>query len=222
MFRMKPAILGALAALAISAAASASASAATHAFWDCQKIGGPWKNAQCSEKGPPNEWGTREIAETKAEGTGTASTLASTIAGLKITVECKKNRFSATLEKEGKSKGEVTFEECKMVGSEFAACEVPNIKFNFKDKLVAGPEDEFEPTSGTTFVEIRIDSCALKGTYPAKGTQICKLPNAGQAKIVHELECTPAGSSLTLGKEKAEFTSTEKVHLVSEADWGAV
>lgn len=222
MPKIKLVVLGALVVLAASAVVTASASASTHAFWDCQKTGGPWKNSQCTEKGPPNEWGTKEILETKAEGSSEASTLASTIAGLKIAVECKKDKFTATLEKEGKSKGEVTFEECKMVGSEFATCEVPNIKFSFKDKLVAGPEDEFEPTSGTTFVEIRINTCALKGTYPAKGTQICKLPNAGQAKIVHEVECTPAGSSLTLGKEKAEFTSTERVHLVSEADWGAV
>jgi len=156
-------------------------------------------------------------------GTSGVSKLEGEVLKTKITIECSKDTFTGSIEAGGKSKGEVTFEGCKVVGQ--ATCEVPNIKFKFTDLLVGpvpGVEDEFKPTEPEeVFVVIKINVCALKGSYKVKGTQVCKLPQAGESKVEHEIECTPAGSKLTLGGAPAKFTSTEKVKLKSGLSWSA-
>jgi hypothetical protein len=153
-------------------------------------------------------------------GTSGTSKLEGEILSTKVVIVCLNDRTSGTenlIEKEGKSKGEITFENCSIEGQ--GTCVVPPIKFKVKDKLLSGAEDLFEPASGKLFVEIRIEVCALKGTYPVEGTQICNLPGGETEAVEHLIECTPTGSKLELGKKPAKFTSTEHVRLTSNKKW---
>jgi hypothetical protein len=156
---------------------------------------------------------TEEVA---VKGTSGTSILKGKVLGSEIEIVCSKDTFSGTLEKEVKTKGTVLFEECK--AEKISNCTVPNITFKFKDKLVelsGALADEFEPSSGTTFVEIELagTSCTLKGKYPVTGTQVCELPKGEEELAVHEIDCTTAGSHLTFASEPATFSSTEKVEL---------
>lgn len=163
--------------------------------------------------------GTEEF---EVKGTSGVSNLKGMILGVEVRIICKKDKFTGTLEKEGKTKGTVLFEECEIENAttkeKLTNCKVTNIEFKFKDKLVelnAKIADEFEPSAGTTFVEIEITgaSCTLKGKYPVTGTQVCELPKGEEELVVHEIVCTPAGSHLELAKKAATFESTEKVEL---------
>ncbi len=156
------------------------------------------------------------------EGTSGVSILEGEVLGTKITIECKKDKFTGSIGTGGTSEGEVVFEECKVVGQ--GTCGVPNIKFKFKDLLVGpepGVEDEFKPVSGTEFVTIEITTCTLKGKYKVEGTQVCKLPSGETLMKEHEIACETSGSHLTLGGKTAVFKSTEKVHLVSGLEYRA-
>lgn len=158
-------------------------------------------------------------------GSSTVSKLESTVAGAKITIECSKNTISSgEFLNVDESKGEITFEGCKI--KEVAACEVPNIKFKVKDILFgeAGMpvKDRFLPTGANEeFVSIKINTCALKGTYPVKGKQVCELPNGEVFNLKHTIECRPSGSELTFGPEPAKYTGNEEVELVSEKEFKA-
>jgi hypothetical protein len=181
-----------VAALAMGAIASASASA--HAY----KIEGT--ELTTSEEVA----GTSETSKLEAKGLAT--------------IECTKDTFTGSIEKAGKSTGKVEFKSCKVVGAEACAVVEP-IKFKFKDELTEFEKlvaDEFKPETGETFVTIELEGakCAITPKKLAvKGTQICKLPEAGSEKEEHSIECTPAGSKLKLGTVEATFKSTEKVHL---------
>jgi hypothetical protein len=150
-----------------------------------------------------------------------------------IIIVCKKDTGTVTIEDSGKTKFTITFEECKGEGS-IAGCTIPNIKFNGKDQLLTKTlaterlEDELAPETGTTFVEIKVEKCALEGTYPVKGTQVCEVDKEGKSpeKInaeaeksleTHKVICPPGKSHLTFGTEKAEFEGTEE--LSKEAGW---
>lgn len=228
MTKVRLITLGMLAVFAVSAVVSGSASA--HRFITNKCV--PWTNAtiawetlkKCEEQNPAGgdatkNWQHEEQTKAAVEGTSGVSKLEGEIAKTPVTIECKKDKFKGTLLTGGLSEGEVTFEECSIPGQ--GTCVVPNIKFKFKDKLIAGPEDEFEPETGTLFVEIKVEVCALKGSYEVKGTQKCKLPEGEVFKIEHQIECTPAGSSLTLGGKAAKFTSNEHLHEVSGREWAA-
>jgi len=203
-----------LAVLAVSAVASASASANNHKYY----ING----------------GAIVAAET-VKGTVGKANLNSKIAGDKTEIECTKNKIvSFEIEPGGKSKGEITFEECGHLytytgGKRTSQANCPviePIKFAFKDKLIEGPggveEDEFEPAvAGNPFVTIEIGStgtgCVLKGKYEVTGTYVASggiypapaggVPGGELEAVEHEQVFTSESSKIKFGSEKASFTA---------------
>ena len=200
MSRIKQAMVSVLAIAFVGAFAAASASA--HRF---------------IEEGP------KEVANgEKIAGTSGISELASEIDKVKITIVCKKDKFSGTLETGGKTKATITYEECSLVG--LSGCKVPNITAKVNDKLIenAGKEieDEFEQeNSETPFATIAIEVCTLKGTYKVTGTQKCALPKGKEFLVLHEIACATSGSSLKLGSEKATYKGTASVEMASKHKW---
>lgn len=241
MSKVKLILLGMLAVLAVSAVASATAEAKeTIGFWDCQPHeNGHWENSQCTKAGPPDDYETEEIRETKAEGTSQTSELAGKLLGISVLIRCEKDTFTATLKAGGASEGEVKFTGCRVltenesVLKERPECIVKEpIEFKFTDRLIeTGKQafsDEFKGIleSGKTFVEITIENkgtekCPVADTAKVTGTQTCPIPKAEEPLVTHEIVCTPTGSNLELGGKPAKFTSTEKVKLDSGQDWGS-
>jgi hypothetical protein len=226
MSRVKLVLLGMLAVFAVSAAASASASA-SQAYWRCANVGateGRWHDAQCTKKGSPEEFATREITSEE----DTFSSKVSILKSATVTITCKVDEGRGKIETGGKSEGEIKFRECS-TNLEHCAVVEP-IVFKFTDQLLLTSgieEDEFKATKANeTFVEITLEgtSCALKGTHPVKGSQTCPLPNGEEPLIEHEITCTSAGSKLKFGSEAATFESTEHVTLAGAnkgKDWGS-
>jgi hypothetical protein len=182
-----------LAVFAIGAVASASASA--HSYWV--------EGAEVTTEPGPAVEGTSGTSILEGEGL--------------LTVECKKDTFAGTIDAEGESEANVKFTECSVVGA--PNCAVANIEFTVVDALTVFKGklgDLFEPETGFKFVAIKITGslCAVKGTYEVKGKQQCELDaNAEIEQVEHEIICKPEGSELTLGANKAKFTSTEKIKL---------
>ncbi|HWX44075.1 MAG TPA: hypothetical protein VNY52_02000 [Solirubrobacteraceae bacterium] len=179
-----------------------------------------WENHECNSGQGKGPWSFLKITKSyTVEGTSAVSTLKSKIGKEEIIIECKKDKFTGSIEPAGKTKGKVTFESCTVKKPGGCTVEIPS--FEVTDQLV-GKEDEFKPTKGEkkeVFVEIVIGTCVLKGTYQIKGIQKCELPSGETGKVEHEIVCTPAGGKLTLGKEKADFESTLKVKLTNGWAW---
>jgi hypothetical protein len=87
--------------------------------------------------------------------------------------------------------------------------------------------DRFAPTSGTTFVNVPLLGCAAAGTYPVKGTDFGRSPNATGVESAHQkLEFsgainTTAGGGLTLGTEAATLSGEAENTLSPEASFAA-
>jgi len=215
MLRMRLVLLGLAATLVFSAVASGSAFAAAETRYFVEK--------------------TEVSAANAIEGTSGVSKLESTIAGVKIIIECKKDVATGEIETLGKSKGEIKFTECGELmqrntareKKKIAKCAVENITFKFIDLLIPGPggtgEDEFKPASGSTFVTIVVGgtgcNATFKGSYEVEGTQICALPEGEVELVLHEIQCNSTGSKLKLKKEPASFTSIESLKLTSSKKW---
>lgn len=217
MLRMKLVLLGLAATLVFSAVVSSSAMAAPETRFFVE--------------------GSEVTAATKIVGTSGVAQLESTVAGLKILIECKKDTFTGEIEEKGKTKGEVTFEECKLYEikagkkTEVTTCTVPNIKFTFHDQLVVGngssAEDEYFPPTGKLYIEFEITgTCLLAKKYKVETAnegkgQRCALPLGEVEQEKHEIVCTSTGSSeLRFGaNEKASFFSTEFVLLTTKKVW---
>jgi hypothetical protein len=217
MLRTKLVLLGLAAVFIVSAVASSSAFAAAETRFSVEN--------------------KAVTTATNVVGTSGPSQLESVVAGAKILIECEKDTFKGTIEELGKSKGEITFEGCKVFvikegkKESESACTVPNIKFSFKDQLVPGngatAEEEFSPASGTLYVAFEITgaSCLLKGKYEVKTTtegkgQRCALPAGEIEQEKHEVDCTSTGSGeLRFGTEKVSFFSTDVVLLESKKVW---
>jgi hypothetical protein len=234
-------LLSLLAVFAISAVAAASASA--HEFLVCQEAGTEkYTEHLCSAKSETGKWSFAAIAAGKSfevEGTSGVSKLEGTVAAQKVSIECSADVAKVTLEPAGATKGTITFSGCKIssvtkgkktllkcvVNSVGEAAE--KIKFPFLDLLVTGkgggPEDEFKPAvAGEPLVTIETSGaeCALVAKTAVKGTTICQLPEAEVGLVEHEIECSPSGSSLTLGTAAAGFFSSVKVKIVGTgAGW---
>ncbi len=236
MSRIKLILLSMLALVAISALASASASATVPLFLTCLNVGsgkGQWEDAACSKAKTGGGWETSAVTTAlEISGTGGVAKLKSELLGAEILITCTKNTIVSAvsdLEAEGKSKGEVTFEECKVGNSKetFVNCEVPNIKFKFTDQLIlVGTEvkDEFKGVEkeGTQFVEISIKNkeekaCTQKGKFPVTGTQIALLPEPTVFKHLHLLDFSTADSSLTFNTKPATFEGSDEIYLLSGA-----
>jgi hypothetical protein len=209
MARMKLVLLGLVAVLGISAVASASA------FAEC----GTGCTRYFVEK-------TELAGEDKAEATVETAQLNSEVAGVKIMIVCTKNKFSeGKIKEKGESSGKIQFEGCKVyeikngVLTLLGNCTVKEpIEFNFKDQLVVGPggmgEDEFKPSSGTTFVVIKIEGslCAIKKEYKTEGSYVASAGDEGERELVeHELIFTSNGSKVTFEGKQASFTNRTKI-----------
>jgi hypothetical protein len=87
--------------------------------------------------------------------------------------------------------------------------------------------DRFAPTSGTTFVNVPLSGCAAAGSYPVKGTDFGRSPNATGVESAHQkLEFsgainTTAGGGLTLGTEAATLSGEAENTLSPEASFAA-
>ncbi|MGO9760483.1 MAG: hypothetical protein ACLP1Q_04385 [Solirubrobacteraceae bacterium] len=226
-----------LAVFAFSAIASASASA--HNFTICREGGTEkYETNKCAKKSETGKFSILPVEGTevyKVTSTSGASKLEGTLAGVKVVIECKKDKDTGEIEKEGKSKNTVlTYEECELaqvvkhVKEKLTACTVANIKTNaLKDVLItgkgAGPEEELEPESGTVFATIEVGgaSCALVSKETVTGKQICALPEAAVEQASHELVCSPSGGSLEFGKKPASYFGTDTVTLENGAAWDA-
>jgi hypothetical protein len=191
-------LLGLLAVFAASAIASSVASA--HAY----KVEGT------------------EITKTfEVEGKDKGALLESKIAGLTIAIKCEKSTFKGTIEVGGKSTGTIEFTECKVyeVNSKsekvlLSACKVAEpVTAKVKDELTEKPVGErFTPASGTEFtkIEIKGETCTVKGSFEVTGEQTCKLPGGETEAEQHTIECIKSGSNLKLKKEVASFEATEE------------
>jgi hypothetical protein len=245
MPRTKLILMGLLAVFAASAVVSASASAAPQ-FSVCKNVGagkGLYENSSCEKEGGEKEWAYRTLGGTETlelEGTSGVSLLEGSVAKAQIVIICLKDTFKGVIEKEGKTKGEIEFSECQLftrnkTGHLEHVCFIPNIKFKFRDQLVAGkghgPEDEFKTgTAGSLlFVEIEFgEPCGvLKGKFKAEVTEAekgvtCSFPLATFSLVTHEIECTSTGDEfLRFGKEKASFYSIANINLQNGAQWFA-
>jgi hypothetical protein len=155
------------------------------------------------------------------------------IAKVRVIIECKKDKDTGILEAAGISTDTViTYEECSLSQvvnhnkEALGTCKVGTagtIKTNaLKDLLITGkgigPEDEFEPETGTTFAEIAVTGCALESTNKVTGKQICQLPEGIASKLEHEVVCSPSGGELKFAGEPASYYGTEKVKLIGAAE----
>jgi len=212
-------------------------------FWVC-KEGGTEKYEEhlCTKKSETGKWSYLGLKEGEAalpfEGTSGVSKLESTLGGLRAIIECKKDKITGELESGGRTKNVViTYEECKLftvskyVKTEQPKCIVANITTEkLNDYLIMGkgigPEDEFEPATGTTFAKIKITGAECSFA-PAEevvtGKQICQLPEATVGKVEHEIECSPSGGSLKFGAAAvpASYYGTANVKLTNGWSWGA-
>jgi len=232
-----------LAVFAVSAVASSPAFAAEE-FFTCQSSAtGKFTESKCETASPPEKFEWLPItAAKKITGTSGNSKLEGTVAGLKLIIECKKDKTTGTtneIETAGKNKGKILFEECGHPSEilrgnrkELTACTVANIEFSFLSQLIAGkgagPELEFKPSPSTSklFVTIKITGCALpeenKVEVAAEGDGItCALPEAEVGLVVHEISCWSTGdTNLRFAGKAASFTSAEKVEIeTSKERW---
>lgn len=236
MSRTRLILLGLLAAVAVSVIATASTSTPASASGSCSKV----KTAPgyCVE-GVPLENATAEV-----EGTNSgASILKGTIASVTAEVKCENGKMTGTIEggaagAVGKSKANMTFEECKLVTPTNCKLTEKTIEtVELKDELTGGGtkriEDKFEPKEGTAFAGITIEgkesSCVIahvgeKKQFIVSGSQLCQVDTSNTVAeteaTTHKLKCTATGG-LAIGTNPAEITSEFSVKLKSGKTWSA-
>jgi len=248
-------LLSLLAVFAVGAVASSSAFAVQEYFTCNANAAGKYTTSKCNVLAPPKAFELEKIpaaGKVKIEGSSTIGTythpniLEGEIGGVRVIVECLKDKVTGELEEKGKSKGKVEFTECKLfqvanrIKELLGNCKVTNIIFNFIDQLIAGKgignEDEFKPAAGgTIFVEIELTG-ALCGITPkinkvelteaGKGVPgLIIEPNVSEEE--HVLIFTGTGDEFLRFGEKAEvktkasFYSVQAVKLESKAGWTA-
>jgi hypothetical protein len=87
--------------------------------------------------------------------------------------------------------------------------------------------DRFAATSGTTWFNLPISGCAAAGSYPVKGTDFGRSPNATGVESAHQkLEFsgainTTAGGALTFGTEAVTLSGEAENTLSPEASFAA-
>ena len=78
-------------------------------------------------------------------------------------------------------------------------------------------QDVFLPAGANEeFVSIKINVCALKGTYPVKGKQVCNLPGGEAFAQTAYNRMYASRKQLKLGTEPAKYTGNTEVSLVSD------
>jgi hypothetical protein len=173
------------------------------------------------------------------EGTSGSSQISTTLVGTKVIVECSQNTYSGDLESAGSSDATVEYKECKVLNeaeTDITACKVSEpIVSKLKGSLIGHEEHEaaeptelkFSPAEGTEFATLELTStgtetCAESGKYSITGSQVCRLSDGEEYSAIHDLECTPGGSKLTLGSSTANLLSTEDLKLANGEVFAAV
>ncbi len=218
MSKVKIALFSGLATVALSAVMSSSA-LALHEF----KVEGA-------------VLGATPVAIEAMSQTGYMET---TVGGNIVHLECRDDYTVATsqIEEKGKSKARIEFSNCQVyeiTGGNLVAepsCVVTEpITAKATDELTGLGEDTFTGEGGT-FAEIKIAknaSCPFATlaalTLKVKGSELCTFWEAGVEEVVHELYCTPGGSTLKAGEsteEPAKLWSTELLKTAGAKKWSA-
>jgi len=237
-----------LSMLAVSAVGVVmSASASAHAYFVCKEGGTEkYETSLCAKKQETGKFSFLPVekAETykvegKSSGIIEVENMEPAFLGNPRTgIECKKDKLVGEIGA-GESKRDVfTFEECALYLAQSHRriaqnnCSVPNIpSTDLKSSLItgtgSGPEDEFEPESGTTMFEITLTGgqCVWAGKYSLTGKQSCSLPEGFAGKVEHEIVCSPTGSSLDFqavpSNGPAKLFMDTTVKLSAGSAWGA-
>ena len=205
MSKIRLVFLSLLVALAVSSFASASAFATMPAYTN------------------PNGTllvGHLKVLSLKAAGTGNAI-LEGTLAGVKVTIECKEEHGLGTINNlgaMGESTATVHYLKCVVAAPAGQNCKVLNelVLVNpTKDLLLLltpskGYRDDFSPETGNIFTEISINSCtteALNGTFKVTGTAAAEVNNATSSLEFNKT----SGSALKFGGNHALYTDTIQV-----------
>ncbi len=221
MSKIKVALLSLLAVVALSAVAASSASAGlTHVFF--------------VEKAEVKGTSTFEVQGVSQEGW-----LEGVAGGNSVAITCQGDYTSIAagtnlIEKEGKSKAKVEFRNCfvyKLEGKAKIATECKispeTIVGEATDELIGVGEDRLTGSKAEeTFSEFELpkeEKCVLSKLaaikFKVKGSELCTIPLSGEENVVHELFCTPGGSSLKTGAEPARLFTTELLKLTSAKPW---
>jgi hypothetical protein len=217
MAKARLALLGILAALAVTAVATATASA--HEFLVN---------------------GSAITVLLHGAFTSTTSHLKGELLGKKIEIISTLDTGTFSIGPNGTSTFEVSFtgntiDEINSSGELIAEpnCVIKLITFHGTDELLEHESkllDTFTGSAPPLFTNIHIENlssektCGFKTTVAVEGTANGILPTANEAKKLQDIEFNPsvAGSqSLTLGGKPATFESTESLELYDEASWRA-
>src|ERR1700691_723344 len=228
MFRIKLMILGITALLAIGAINSASASASVIHWFPCQHETGAtwhWTTYFCFPAAVPPFTGEYELLlrpvglRLDITTLGGLFTFKSTIAGIKVAVDCSKEKGSGWIENPTSGNGidlETTlFQSCTLLEPEGQKCIISEPKFNANTELQSLEGEVWDllkpdPKSGA-FVELILSECsdsALNGTYSIDGNTAALIEGSTSTlkfgKTMDEL--TLEGSAATLEGNTVELS----------------
>lgn len=170
------------------------------------------------------------------------------IALMAVKIECSKGESEgATIEagglNQGQDKGRIKFATCELSGIPKSKCVVEEPITTVQTKSVLGNTtgqakyvDLYMPQQGTTFANIKItkgvESCALAGEFPVKGTAAALLI-PGEAEVQEGLVVFPTTAvgkvllaeqevepKLTLGTEAAKFSASFSAKLATGESYG--
>jgi hypothetical protein len=194
---------------------------------NCVKETGPWKNSECSEKGPPNEYKTKEITETIS--------VASSSKGLELS-DTKATGGISTIKCEGTDKGwigangsggvsEITATGCTVTagackkGSEAKAVAI-DLPWNTSLEERAGGEVRGVVTAGGKGPGYRVE-CKVAGIFEVEdecvGTTSTKETNNFSANTVEsEFEAkSEKGNCTNGGTGSGEVKGIDVIKLVA-------
>jgi hypothetical protein len=136
------------------------------------------------------------------------------IASLKIIKECEEDIGTGTISAGGKSEGTIEGKNCHLYTQSdgrreaLTSCAIKEpLEAKFTGQLIGAGLGEVRGSKlleGLMEFEVKGASCALKGKYPIKGSEVCASPEAALEKTIHKSICTPAGGKLFLEKEGTE------------------
>lgn len=157
------------------------------------------------------------------EGLLASSTIASTVTGSEVKIECSGGSASGSIE--GAEAGDVVTAKDKFTGCKVAqpagcgiseALETTNMEGLFS--LSGGAIDEkfTGEGAGKEIASITITTCLVAGTYTLSGSQTCTVLSAESSALTHTEDCLKSQSALKLGSETASFKSRDTLETGSD------
>lgn len=161
------------------------------------------------------------LEEESVKQTGGAMTLEGVIAGVSFAMTCESPESAegtGKIQREGKGELTLTFSGCSVTAP--TGCKAGTIKSNaLKSEVVKIGNlayDKLAPVSGELLMNVTLTECALKGTYPLKGTfpvelgqEASKLLVLTGKEVIEEAET----GSVKLAGQKATLTAGAKLEL---------